>query len=257
MTSQNNAAQAANDNPLSDEYVNAIIQRHGYDSPESVIAQLHQWIGLHGDEDTVTLLMYEAHKVLSQLRAPVADEPPSGTRWPVLRAMARNYTAGTHTWDALDAEACEQAAEEIRHLRAALASAPVAGEAVAWKIYDAALGKHILTENPKVADMLLREGGNTVRPLVYGDAAPQASEAVRDALMAFDEAMSLCGDFPELQHHRDALLFAVQKARAALKQPQADKDGCTCPSGDGSLRHPCAALPAKASGNGGQEWSDS
>lgn len=126
MTNHNNAAQAANENPLSDEYVNAIIQRHGYDSPESVIAQLHQWIGLHGGEDTVTLLMYEAHKVLSQLPAPVADEPPSGTRWPVLRAMARNYTAGKHTWDALDAEACEQAAEEIRHLRAALASAPVA-----------------------------------------------------------------------------------------------------------------------------------
>lgn len=32
---------------------------------------------------------------------------------------------------------------------------------------------------------------------------------------------------------------------------------CTCPSGGGSLRHPCAAHPAKASGNGGQEWSDS
>ncbi|MCZ8436838.1 hypothetical protein [Achromobacter xylosoxidans] len=62
---------------------------------------------------------------LALLRAPVADEPPGGTRWPVLRAMARNYTAGKHTWDALDAEACEQAAEEIRHLRAALASAPV------------------------------------------------------------------------------------------------------------------------------------
>lgn len=71
---------------------------------------------------------------LSKLRAPVADEPHGGTRWPVLRAMARNYTPGKHTWDALDAEACEQAAEEIRHLRAALASAPVAGEAqpVCW-----------------------------------------------------------------------------------------------------------------------------
>lgn len=67
-----------------------------------------------------------AYALLSKLRAPVADEPPGGTRWPVLRAMARNYTAGKHTWDALDAEACEQAAEEIRHLRAALESAPVA-----------------------------------------------------------------------------------------------------------------------------------
>ncbi|AVG38504.1 hypothetical protein [Achromobacter insolitus] len=56
-------------------------------------------------------------------------------------------------------------------------------------------------------------------------AAPQASEAVRDALMAFDEAMRLCDDFPELQHHRDALLFAVQKARAALSaQPGAQKE---------------------------------
>lgn len=134
MTNSNSAAQAANDNPLSDEYVNAIIQRHGYDSPETVIARLAQWIGLHGGENGVTLLMYEAHKALSKLRAPVADEPPGGTRWPVLRAMARNYTAGKHTWDALDAEACEQAAEEIRHLRAALASAPVAGQAVALEL---------------------------------------------------------------------------------------------------------------------------
>lgn len=72
---QNNAAQAANDNPLSDEYVNAIIQRHGYDSPECVIARLHQWIGLHGGENGVTLLMYETHKALSKLRAPVAPQP--------------------------------------------------------------------------------------------------------------------------------------------------------------------------------------
>ncbi|MDQ4678163.1 hypothetical protein, partial [Stenotrophomonas maltophilia group sp. RNC7] len=50
-----------------------------------------------------------------------------------------------------------------------------------------------------------------------------ASGALRDALMAFDEAMSLCSDFPELQHHRDALLFAVQKARAALSAPQAEQ----------------------------------
>ncbi|MCH4581715.1 dATP/dGTP pyrophosphohydrolase domain-containing protein [Achromobacter xylosoxidans] len=32
---------------------------------------------------------------------------------------------------------------------------------------------------------------------------------------------------------------------------------CSRPSGDGSLRHPCAAHPAKASGNGGEQWSDS
>ncbi|ASC63636.1 hypothetical protein B9P52_04715 [Achromobacter denitrificans] len=74
MTNQNNAAQAADTTPFSDEYVNAVIQQHGYDSPECVIARLHQWIGLHGGENGVTLLMYEAHKALVKLRAPVADE---------------------------------------------------------------------------------------------------------------------------------------------------------------------------------------
>lgn len=74
MITQNNAAQAADTTPFSDEYVNAVIQQHGYDSPECVIARLHQWIGLHGGENGVTLLMYEAHKALVKLRTPVADE---------------------------------------------------------------------------------------------------------------------------------------------------------------------------------------
>ncbi|MGZ9893073.1 hypothetical protein ACXXNA_05895 [Bordetella bronchiseptica] len=78
MTTENNAAQAVQQDPLSDEYVNAVIQRHGYDSPETVIASLAQWIGRHGGENSVTLLMYEAHKALSalsKLRAPVAPAP--------------------------------------------------------------------------------------------------------------------------------------------------------------------------------------
>lgn len=75
MTDQNNAAQAADQDPLSDEYVNAVIQRHGYQSPETVIARLYQWMGRHGGENGVTLLMYEAHKALSKLRAPVAGQP--------------------------------------------------------------------------------------------------------------------------------------------------------------------------------------
>jgi|GEM_PF-1171289 hypothetical protein len=79
MTDQNNAAQAADTTPFSDEYVNAVIQQHGYDSPECVIARLHQWIGLHGGENGVTLLMYEAHKALVKLRAPVADERAADT----------------------------------------------------------------------------------------------------------------------------------------------------------------------------------
>lgn len=241
--------------------------------------------------------------------APVAsatvDEPPGGTRWPVLRAMARNYTAGKHTWDALDADACEQAAEEIRHLRAALASAPVG---LGWQpIKDAPQGVRVLlgprhapvvgivkhyedadSEEPAIVCNVVHYNGSVLvadyrtgewAPLASApvageaqrrdnflpehvtqqmiwnvqavieaecnglaldarqarnvmsflmnehgpDAAPQASEAVRNALMAFDEAMILCGDFPELQHHRDALLFAVQKARAALSATQTEQ----------------------------------
>ncbi|OCZ68581.1 hypothetical protein A9G00_24585 [Achromobacter xylosoxidans] len=132
MTNQNNAAQAANENPLSDEYVNAIIQRHGYDSPESVIAQLHQWIGLHGGEDTVTLLMYEAHKVLSKLRAPVADE----------RAAVAYLDLGTGGYMDVGTDLTDEqlaALPKGRHMLAIIgthgvngytpASAPVAGEA--------------------------------------------------------------------------------------------------------------------------------
>lgn len=76
---ENNAAQAAEQDPLSDEYVNAVIRQHGYDSPETVIARLWQWIGLNGGENSVTLLMYEAHKALSKLRAEgvqAGDEEP-------------------------------------------------------------------------------------------------------------------------------------------------------------------------------------
>lgn len=73
MTDPNNAAQTAEQDPLSDQFVNAVIRQHGYDSPEAVIARLWQWIGLNGSENGVTLLMYEAHKALSKLRAPVSD----------------------------------------------------------------------------------------------------------------------------------------------------------------------------------------
>ncbi|MCV6795810.1 hypothetical protein OII43_07085 [Achromobacter ruhlandii] len=54
------------------------------------------------------------------------------------------------------------------------------------------------------------------------------------------------------------LVHLVREWRAAQRDKELRQlDACTCPSGDGSLRHPCAAHPAKASGNGGQEWSDS
>jgi len=90
MTNQDTAAPA---DPLSDEFVNAVIQRHGYQSPETVIARLNQWIGLHGDEDSITLLMYEAFKALTKLRVPVAG--PSDETLRVAGVIADKIEDGT------------------------------------------------------------------------------------------------------------------------------------------------------------------
>ena len=114
MTDHTPAAPAADTNPLSDEYVNAVIQQHGYQSPETVIARLNQWIGLHGGENGVTLLMYEAHKALVRLRAPVAhlglpDVLPEFTNASGAQFVSMG-TVGT----------------VLRAARAALASAPIA-----------------------------------------------------------------------------------------------------------------------------------
>lgn len=74
MNDPKSVATAASENPLSDVYVNAVIQQHGYDSVEAVIARLFQWIGCNGRKNAATLLIYEAYKALSKLRAPVADD---------------------------------------------------------------------------------------------------------------------------------------------------------------------------------------
>lgn len=86
-------------------------------------------------------------------------------------------------------------------------------------------------------------------PLV---AAPQASgEDVRNAaLEALEAAQRFIrngiefgyirmpgADTPDPAHRTPGL---IDTAISAFKT-QADKDGCTCPSGDGSLRHPCPA----------------
>ena len=58
--------------------------------------------------------------------APSANAPKATQEYK-LRAMARNYR---HSWDHLDSDCVMAAADEIRALRAALASAPVSGEEV-------------------------------------------------------------------------------------------------------------------------------
>ncbi len=222
MTDPNNAAHTAEQDPLSDQFVNAVIRQHGYDSPEAVIARLWQWIGLNGSENGVTLLMYEAHKALSKLRAPVAGEaqadlaPPKCpiTGRPFFMALEHPELGMVPTYggpyDSYTIPHLGGRPDQPRHER----------ELRVYR-YDHDLGGWITDETEVIPLRIVHED------VLHGpeDAAPQAGEAVRDALMAFDEAMRLCDDFPELQHHRDALLFAVQKARAALSaQPGAQKE---------------------------------
>ncbi|MFY3460751.1 hypothetical protein ACOTJD_29255, partial [Achromobacter xylosoxidans] len=74
---------------------------------------------------------------------------------------------------------------------------------------------------------------------------------------ALEQAAAIC-DAEGQEWDSDALIteknYAEYCARRirSLKQPQADKDGCTCPSGDGSLRHPCPMHPG-ADKDGGQQ----
>lgn len=138
MTDHNAAAQAAHTNQLSDEYVNAVIQRHGYDSPEAVIARLWQWIGLNGGENSVTLLMYEAHKMLSKLRAPVANSTLPLEK--ALHELVSKIAPGLDTGDLLQDAQRASAMLDAMQARAALANGPVADtrlrnlvkEAITW-----------------------------------------------------------------------------------------------------------------------------
>ncbi|MGE8691587.1 MAG: hypothetical protein ACN6PJ_30875 [Achromobacter sp.] len=261
---ENNAAQAAEQDPLSDEYVNAVIQRHGYQSPETVIARLHQWIGRNGGENGVTLLMYEAHKVLSKLRAPVAEihvgvsatgrdaticimQPHAdgsittiySATHPLGDSMGRAALASAPVADESPmAKAAEALREKARQERQAyqdrreadrVASAPVAGEAHAVAVVEVSV-PHLRSISVKIIpDAPMPNAGD----LLY--AAPQASEA--DALI---DALGQCRDafpLPDIVGSKLDLLWqeamsdpsavpAYIKARAALSaQPGAQRTG--------------------------------
>lgn len=223
MTGHTPAAQAANTNPLSDEYVNAVIQQHGYQSPETVIARLNQWIGLHGGENGVTLLMYEAHKALVKLRASVADEDDQPT--------APDDDAIAECW--VNASDCDGIAYDgpsfERGYRAALAIAPVAGEAKPSDIDILGLaGQYIQPSPVDVAPQIV----NFSRALLSRYAAPQASEAVRkQALAALESAQRFIrngvefgyvrmpdADTPDPAHHTPGLI--EEAIRALSSQPE-------------------------------------
>ena len=75
-----------------------------------------------------------------------------------LRAMASNYGDGPHSWDFLDKEACQRAADEIRGLlaRATAAEARVAQLETALKPFSVAAGG-LFTRNFCSADVVVME----------------------------------------------------------------------------------------------------
>lgn len=75
----------------------------------------------------------------------------------------------------------------------------------------------------------------------YGSLPETDAEDVRNA--ALEEAAAICDS---MDNHANPMTSRdCADAIRALKQPQAAKDArtCSCPSGDGSLRHPCAVHP--------------
>jgi len=118
-------------------------------------------------------------------------------------------------------------------VRAALASAHAAGEAhpVAWHCNEVGV-----TDIAHVAQGWREELGFTVRPLVFGDAAPQASEAVRnEALYLLREARGL---LPAFATAEAIGAWSEKVNRFAAGDvidipPQADKDGGDCAKGAG------------------------
>lgn len=138
-----------------------------------------------------------------------------------------------------------------------MASAPVAGEAqpVAWmaKPVVSSGSTAVFCSDRRLADQWDYGGhpeyGRMILTPLY--AAPQAStvaEDVRNA--ALEEAAMIVETAPD--YLQDSSFNGAARAIRALKQPHADKDGCTCPSGDGSLRHPCPMHPG-ADKDGGQQ----
>jgi len=243
MTDHTAAARTANTNQLSDEYVNAVIQRHGYDSPESVIAQLHQWIGLNGGENSVTLLMYEAHKALTKLRARVADERVALSQYDYQDLFdAIGKAVKVHPNLAIEIS--------VQAFRAALATAPVAapeGNADAWLTLDEEDSPCMLFFRKEEARTYCNPGEEPIA-LVRAD-RPRPQDAGGPVRIPFPTHLRKMWSGGEVQAWLDehqGVTAPKPSAKGSLERfrrwqaEQASQAQCSCPSGDGSLRWPCA-----------------
>lgn len=256
----------------------------------------------HGNARVVQLERDAADEIerlraeLSKLRAPVADERAAFKKChsAIIKALASIAMAdGPDTRKADDPELLYRSPvmDDVVRIRvaldecsAALASAPVAGQAVALELrgvpetikegggfwrsctgchelnegrdtgpYSAVLGCHLgqgcrecggigavwdSTDYQAMADDMARDMGQSV------SAAPRPSAEARPNNDAVDLARAgMALHAPGAPEH--TVCAELVRLADVLKQPQADKGGarCTCPSGDGSLRHPCPAHP--------------
>lgn len=128
MKDKHIAAPSDTAHPLTDEYVNAVIQHNGYGSSQAVIARLYQWMGRHGGENSASLLIYEAYKALSKLNRPVADERAAFEAWNSMHGQYRRSDAYQRLDNGNYVEWPVEHGWRVWQARAALASAPVAGD---------------------------------------------------------------------------------------------------------------------------------
>ncbi|KWU16275.1 hypothetical protein [Achromobacter xylosoxidans] len=294
MTNPNNAAQAALQHPIDEAIV--ILTEEAAALSDCHTRPIGDWTG----EDEVKARYDYIQTViaaLSKLRAPVADEQQAVA---YLDLGAGGYVdVGTDLTD-------EQLATlpKGRHMlaiigthgvdgytRAALASAPVAGEAVALELrgvpetinegdgfwrsctgchelnegrdtgpYSAVLRSHLgqgcsecggigaiwdSTDYQAMADDMARDMGQSV------SAAPQPSaEPARVLFPSHLRKMWLGGEVQVWLDQHQGVTPPAATAKGSLaryRQWKAEQDQaaapCTCPSGDGSLRHPCPVHP--------------
>lgn len=183
MTNQNNAAQAAL-------------------TPERILAISNASVRRDGSFDSDSFAR-EIELELSKLRAPVADE----------RALIEKLEA----WQAVCDRIVDQYGGVVagvdfaalgRANRAALASAPVAGEAVAWEIPNPHLGSELTSHKARADEA--RRLGLTVHEL-FRHAAPQAS-----AMPVLNDAMrAVINNERDVYETPDALYAALCDAAGA------------------------------------------
>jgi hypothetical protein len=236
---ENNAAQPG----LTDDQIEALAKKHICPHHDRLDAVLPNRVPYQQTEQfrRVKALIGD---VLSKLRAEgvqAGDAQIANSLMPKLQSLLDRMANDPHTGTMFEADG--DTLRDAMHLcravkvNAALASAPVAGEA---------------PTDAEIIDMAVEPLGIDYDRMPYGIvkfaralldqyAAPRASEAVRDALaelVRLQDAKDSQNHFPNPQRSKEWAEYrrlwpaAMEQARAALPT-QADKDGGDCAKGAG------------------------